>query len=119
VLATAVGPTGSEARSGSAAVEPLDAALATLEELPAPPDREPAGAPRGRHDLTPREREVLELVAAGRSNTEIAEVLFISRKTASVHVANIKDKLAADSRVGIVTVAIQLGLVEAPASRSS
>ena len=39
--------------------------------------------------LTPREHEVLELVAAGRSNQQIAEALYISHKTASVHVSNI------------------------------
>ena len=51
------------------------------------------------------------LVVAGRSNAEIGEALFISRKTASVHVANIKGKLGADSRIGIVTTAMQQGLV--------
>ena len=62
--------------------------------------------PRGRHDLTPREREVLVLVAAGRSDGEIAEALFISKKTASFHVAMIKGKLGARSRVEIATDAI-------------
>jgi DNA-binding CsgD family transcriptional regulator len=57
---------------------------------------------------------VLVLVAGGRSNSEIGEALFISKKTASVHVANIKAKLGAQSRVEIVTSAIGLGLVEAP-----
>jgi DNA-binding NarL/FixJ family response regulator len=64
-----------------------------------------------RHELTPRELEVLALVVEGRSNAEIGETLYISRKTASVHVANIKDKLGADSRIGIVTTALQRGLV--------
>ena len=73
-------------------------------------------ATRGYHDLTPREQEVLKLVAAGRSDREIAAALFISPKTASVHVANIKGKLGADSRVAIVTDAIRLGLVEAPST---
>lgn len=48
--------------------------------------------------LTPREREVLHLVAAGRSNRAIAEELFISVKTVSVHVSNILAKLGVSSR---------------------
>jgi DNA-binding NarL/FixJ family response regulator len=48
--------------------------------------------------LTAREFEVLRLVAAGRSNREIASELFISAKTASVHVSNILAKLDASSR---------------------
>jgi DNA-binding NarL/FixJ family response regulator len=48
--------------------------------------------------LTDREFEVLRLVAAGRSNREIAAELFISAKTASVHVSNILAKLGAASR---------------------
>src|SRR4029077_10774959 len=43
--------------------------------------------------LTAREVEVLRLVATGRSNREIGDALFISRKTASVHVSNILSKL--------------------------
>jgi DNA-binding NarL/FixJ family response regulator len=48
--------------------------------------------------LTAREREVLELLAEGRSNPQIAEALFISPKTASVHVSNILGKLRVASR---------------------
>jgi DNA-binding NarL/FixJ family response regulator len=48
--------------------------------------------------LTQREREVLGLLADGRSNQEIAEALFITRKTASVHVSNILGKLGVASR---------------------
>jgi DNA-binding CsgD family transcriptional regulator len=66
--------------------------------------------------LTAREREVLALVVAGRSNTEIADELFISRKTASVHVANIKGKFGAASRVEIATMALERGLVALGAS---
>ena len=88
----------------------LDAAIADLEAFVIPEDRVAAPPRRSPYDLTPREREVLELVVAGRSNAEIGAALFISRKTASVHVANIKDKLGADSRIGIVTTAIEQGL---------
>jgi len=79
--------------------------------------RSKSGAPRRpvtkRELLSPREREILELVVAGRSNGEIGEVLFISKKTASVHVANIKAKLGASTRIEIVAMAIALGLIEA------
>lgn len=66
----------------------------------------------GRDELTAREREVLDLVVAGRTDGEIAEALFISPKTASVHVANIKGKLGAGSRVEIATLAMLRGLAE-------
>jgi DNA-binding NarL/FixJ family response regulator len=48
--------------------------------------------------LTERERQVLELVARGLSNGQIAEKLFISSKTASVHVSNILRKTGATTR---------------------
>jgi predicted ATPase/DNA-binding CsgD family transcriptional regulator len=53
------------------------------------------GSPFG---LTPREVEVLRLLVAGRSNTEIADALFISRGTAKIHVSNILAKLGARTR---------------------
>jgi DNA-binding NarL/FixJ family response regulator len=60
--------------------------------------------------LTQREREVLQLLADGRSNPQIAEALFISRKTASVHVSNILGKLGVASRGEAAAVAHRLGL---------
>jgi DNA-binding NarL/FixJ family response regulator len=77
----------------------------------------PAPRPRGRHDLTPRQQEVLVLLAAGHSDGEIAARLFMSKKTASVHVATIKGKLGARSRVEIATDAIALGLIDPPLVR--
>ena len=59
--------------------------------------------------LSAREWEVLELVAAGRSNGEIAEVLFISPKTASVHVTHILNKLGVNNRVEAATIAVRVG----------
>ena len=63
-----------------------------------------------RFGLTDREREVLILVAAGRSNPEIAKTLFISAKTASVHVSNILAKLGVSGRVEAAAVAHRLGI---------
>ncbi|MBO3747910.1 response regulator transcription factor [Streptosporangiaceae bacterium NEAU-GS5] len=60
--------------------------------------------------LTSREREVLALVAEGMSNREIAERLFISQKTASVHVSNILAKLGVTSRGQAAAVAHHEGL---------
>jgi DNA-binding NarL/FixJ family response regulator len=67
--------------------------------------------------LTGRELEVLRLVAAGRSNRDIANELFISPKTASVHVSNILGKLGAASRGEAAAKAHTLGLVD-PAMRA-
>nr|WP_229898266.1 helix-turn-helix transcriptional regulator [Streptomyces finlayi] len=62
--------------------------------------------------LTPRERDVLRLVAAGRSNRQIAEALYISPKTASVHVSNILAKLEVTGRGEAAAVAHRLGLFQ-------
>ncbi len=62
--------------------------------------------------LSGREREVLALVAQGRTNREIGERLFISQKTVGVHVGNILSKLEVSGRVEAAAVAIRLGLTE-------
>jgi DNA-binding NarL/FixJ family response regulator len=61
--------------------------------------------------FTPREVEVLALMAQGRTNRQIGAELYISEKTASVHVSNILAKLAAGSRTEAVAVAAQRGLL--------
>jgi DNA-binding CsgD family transcriptional regulator len=60
--------------------------------------------------LSGREREVLALIAEGRTNREIGERLFISQKTVGVHVGRILDKLNVSGRVEAAAVAIRLGL---------
>ncbi|HEX7472689.1 MAG TPA: LuxR C-terminal-related transcriptional regulator [Candidatus Limnocylindrales bacterium] len=72
---------------------------------PAPRRGDPFG-------LSPREREVLALIAQGRTNREIGERLFISQKTVGVHVGNILSKLDVSGRVEAAAVAIRLGLTE-------
>jgi DNA-binding CsgD family transcriptional regulator/tetratricopeptide (TPR) repeat protein len=62
--------------------------------------------------VTARELDVLRLVAAGRSNGQIAAELFISPKTASVHVSNILGKLSVSTRVQAAAVAHRLGLFD-------
>jgi ATP/maltotriose-dependent transcriptional regulator MalT len=66
----------------------------------------------GRLGLTPRELEVLRLVTDGRSNRDIAEELFISVKTASVHVSNILGKLGVSGRGEAAATAHRLRLFE-------
>ncbi len=72
------------------------------------------GAPPGRSalDVTPRELDVLRLVALGRTNRQIGETLFISEKTASVHVTNLLRKLGVGSRVEAAAVAVRSGITE-------
>ena len=79
--------------------------LETAEPAPAEPDR--VAAPLG---LTPREYEVLLLVAEGRTNREIGAELYMSEKTASVHVSRILSKLDVGGRVEAAAVAHRLGL---------
>jgi DNA-binding CsgD family transcriptional regulator len=105
--------------TGRLGARPLDAevqALARRARLDlAPPAAAvvpAAGAPTSAAQLglTPREVEVLALVAAGRSNRQIAQALFISPKTASVHVSNLLAKLGVGGRVEAAAVAHRLGL---------
>ena len=67
-----------------------------------------------RFGLTARESEVLNLVADGCSNGQIAERLFITRKTASVHVSNILAKLGVATRVEAAAMVHRMGLVRQP-----
>ena len=66
----------------------------------------------GAAGLTPREFDVLRLIAAGMSNARIASELFISPKTASVHVSNILSKLGASSRSEAAATAHELRLLD-------
>jgi two-component system, NarL family, response regulator LiaR len=65
----------------------------------------------GKHDLTPREIEVLRLLASGRTNNEIAEVLVVSAETVKTHVGNILTKLHLAHRAQAVIYALKRGLI--------
>lgn len=95
-------PPAGEPGTGAAATSPTTASR-LVGEAPVPAD--PFG-------LSPREREVLALIAEGRTNREIGEELFISDKTVGVHVGNILAKLGVSGRVEAATVAVRLGLTE-------
>ena len=77
-----------------------------------PPD---AAAPYG---LTGRELAVLRLVAAGRTNAQIGAELFISPKTAGVHVTNILRKLGVSNRVQAASLAERAGLARPGRSKT-
>jgi DNA-binding NarL/FixJ family response regulator len=99
---------------GDAAALELDAAEAVFERLGAAPDAARVHALRGRPalpgGLTDREAEVLALVAAGRSNREIAEALVLSSKTVARHLSNIFAKLGVASRTQAAAYAFEHGL---------
>jgi DNA-binding NarL/FixJ family response regulator len=66
------------------------------------------------HDLTSREREILELIAEGLTNGAIAKRLFISVNTVRNHVQSVLAKLEAHSKLEALSVAIREGLIEPP-----
>ncbi len=82
-------------------------------QTPSPkPSAAAAQSPTARLGLTPREQEVLRHLVEGRTNRQIARALFISEKTASVHVSNIMRKLGAANRSEAAAIAHRLHLLE-------
>ncbi|MGI8414740.1 MAG: response regulator transcription factor, partial [Nakamurella sp.] len=132
-LASTLHATGNDGRAAEVAAEArfvaekLGAAPVLAELAAVPGGAGPAGRRRGRSTpvrstttaqtpgsaeaLTAREREVLQLVAQGRSNGEIGKRLFISTKTVSVHVSNILAKLGAAGRTEAAAIGRDHGLL--------
>ena len=102
--------------------QPLLAQVRALAERARIPLQTPAATPqtppqdkvRSPFGLTGRELAVLRLVAAGRSNAEIGAELFISPRTAGVHVTNILRKLGVTNRVQAAALAERAGLLDTP-----
>jgi DNA-binding NarL/FixJ family response regulator len=106
----ALGAVAFSAAWAAGAIVPFDAAVAeTLSTAPTAPKAERARADmRG---LTVREQDVLRLIAHGYTNPEIAEALYISRRTAATHVGHILEKLDIPSRAAAAAFAVRSGLV--------
>jgi len=113
--ARAVLPRGATAAELLAAVEAAAAGLVVLHpdalDAIGPAPAAPRAAPAAKEPLTPREREVLEMLAEGLGNKEIASRLGISDHTVKFHIASIFTKLDASTRTEAVTVGIRRGLI--------
>ena len=96
--------------SGEALLAPA-VTRGVIEEFARQRPAAPAAPPPAVAELTPREREVLELLARGLSNAEICGRLVISEATAKTHVARILQKLGVRDRVQVVISAYESGLV--------
>ena len=94
--------------------EVLDEALALLDEVEQQPiaSSNAAAQPATREPslLSPRERDVLALVAEGHSNKDIAEALYVSPNTVKTHVASLLNKLSASTRSQLAAIALRQGL---------
>jgi DNA-binding NarL/FixJ family response regulator len=96
--------------SGDALLAPA-VTRAVVEEFARAVPRQAPSPPRAVEDLTPRERDVLDLMVRGLSNPEICERLVITEATAKTHVARILQKLGLRDRVQVVIYAYESGLL--------
>lgn len=98
---------------GESLLEPFVAAkvLDKLSTLMTHGNADATSDPSGAPSLTPREKEILTLLASGARNKDIADALFISERTVKVHVTSLMQKLDANTRAEAVAKAIKRGLI--------
>lgn len=92
--------------NAQSAIDAIDAFIATL-----PPIDVPASPDELARPLTPRETEVLRLIAAGRTSKEISDELSLSVRTVGRHITNIYDKIGARGRADATSFALRTGLL--------
>ena len=88
--------------------------VVVVKEVPIPANNEPFAVNEGQLKqlgITKRELEILELIAHGMSNREIAEKLFVSENTVKTHSSHLFDKLSAKRRTQAVQIAKENGLI--------
>jgi DNA-binding NarL/FixJ family response regulator len=101
-----------EVHSGGSIIQPLLARRLLRRFKPAPASGTPSEASAGARSLSPREREILKLIARGLSNAEVARALSVSRATVRTHLEHIYEKLEVSNRTEAVTEGIRQGLIE-------
>jgi predicted ATPase/DNA-binding CsgD family transcriptional regulator/TolA-binding protein len=110
----ALGPEGFEAAVGNGrllTLDQIDAEVTAMIEAFSPPAPPKHDVPFNPFGLTPREIDVLGLIAQGMSDREIGERLYISHRTVMVHVRNLLGKMEVPSRTAAVNLALRHGLV--------
>jgi len=91
-----------------------DVAGLLLEQIANPEDSAPERNATPFDELTAREREVLQLIASGLTNKEIAAALFITEKTVKTHVSHILEKLGLSDRTQAAILAVKHGMISHP-----
>jgi DNA-binding NarL/FixJ family response regulator len=109
--AMAVLPRGVDTPALEAALSAVLEGLTVADPVLEPSPHEPGGLDETAEELTPRELEVLVLIAEGLSNRAIAARLGIRESTVKDHVLSMLDKLGAQSRTEAVTIALRRGLI--------
>jgi DNA-binding NarL/FixJ family response regulator len=101
-----------EVHSGGSIIQPQLARRLLRRFKPASAAEAPSEATAGTRSLSPREREILKLIARGLSNADVARALSVSRATVRTHLEHIYAKLDVSNRTEAVTEGIRQGLIE-------